>query len=99
MKVSCLPWLSFEISLATPTIALVMSLCQTGVEVAPWRSMSVAGMHSQEPADTYSELRKHNENQRKFRGKWCMFSVLESTGGLSQEALSLLKAVYRFGSK
>src|SRR5579872_914473 len=71
------------------------------IDVAVTSPFSVAGMHSQEPADTYSELRKHNKNQHKFRGKWCMFSalVLESTGGLSEEALSLLKAIYRFGSK
>src|SRR5579872_6109280 len=67
------------------------------IDVAVTSPFSVAGMHSQEPADTYSELRKHNKNQRKFRGKWCMFSalVLEATGELSQEALSLLKAVFQ----
>src|SRR5207248_2989580 len=71
------------------------------IDVAVTSPFSAAGIRAKEPADTYSHTHKHGKFQRRFRGKWCLFSalVMESTGGLSEEALSLLKAIYRFGSK
>ena len=71
------------------------------IDVAVTSPFSVAGMRATEPAETYSHTHKHGKFQSRFRGKWCLFSalVMESTGGLTEEALSLLKAIYRFGSK
>src|ERR1043165_9023903 len=71
------------------------------VDVAVTSPFSCAGMRTADPADRYSEVNKHGRARRLFRGKWPVFAalVLESTGGLSQEALSLLKAVFRFASR
>ena len=59
------------------------------------------GMRSEEPADSYGLVYKHRKYDRRFRGKEPIFAalVMESTGGLSQEALSLLKSIFRFASR
>jgi len=71
------------------------------IDVAVTSPFSVFGMRSENPADSYSDVYKHGKYDKKFRGNSCMFAglVMETTGGLSQEATSLLKAVFRFGSK
>ena len=85
-----------------------MSRCPTGqggrplaVDVAVPSPYSSFGLRCPKPADSYSDTFKHGKYDRRFRGKWCLFSalVMESTGGLSEEALTLLKQVFRFASK
>ena len=58
------------------------------IDVAVTSPFSAFGMRSLHPADSYSDTYKHKKFQPRFRGKWCMFAalVMESTGGLSQEA-------------
>ena len=71
------------------------------VDVAVTSPFSVFGLRSSKPADAYGDLHKHTRYHKLFRGKSVLFAalVLETTGGLSQEATSLLKAVFRFGSR
>jgi hypothetical protein len=71
------------------------------IDVAVTSPFSAAGLRATEPAEAYSHTHKHGKFQSRFRGKSCLFAalVMESTGGLTEEALSLLKAIYRFGSK
>ena len=71
------------------------------IDVAVTSPFTLFGMRSEEPADSYDLVYKHRKYDRRFRGKEPIFAalVMESTGGLSQEALSLLKSIFRFASR
>ena len=71
------------------------------IDVAVTSPFNLFGMRTEDPADSYGLINKHRKYDRRFRGREPIFAalVLESTGGLSQEALSLLKSVFRFASR
>ena len=71
------------------------------IDVAVTSPFTSSGVHLKEPAESYAKNNKHARYDKGFEGTDFFFCplILETTGGLNAEGTSVLKQIFRFGSR
>ena len=71
------------------------------IDVAVTCPFTINNLPREEPCENYSETKKHAYYDKDFKATQFMFAalVLESTGGITEEGLGLLRQLFRFAAK